>query len=531
MRRSINCLYFCGLAVAAVLGGGCKKTAEPNVSITPNHLSNITLASGADDFDVINWGSAKSQLTLTHEINGDVVNGKLYIFGGHDFSKRPQYWTQTPKSYVYDPITNTWSSIADLPYLPNSSGFGGVSNAGVTNDGTSVYLAGGYICNATGTGQVFATKQVWKYNIATNSYEQLPDLPRALGAAQLKFLNGKLHFMGGADLSRNDVNSHFVLDLNNLSAGWKTAASLPSAINQSGSAVLNGKIYVVGGARGNNSSIVAQKTLQVYDEVTNKWTLLAPMTTARSHIASTVITVGNRILVLGGETSYGVTSKLVSAYSPANNTWAELSPLPSSRSGGVAGYINGQIYYTGGNFLTNNYKGGPIITTGTTTVLNPSDDAFTRDGTYNNTNYGADSILIIKGSKSSGYSRASYIKFSIAGITNASNAKLRLFGFNADNTTSVTLSCYALTNNDWAENVLTFANAPTAQTTTFAVANVNNERKYIEFDVTELVKNQLISNNTSISLTIKDAANKNATINLNSKEASDNKPQLVIISN
>jgi N-acetylneuraminic acid mutarotase len=362
------------IAFSALLQS-CKKNVEQLI-VTNNEAIMATktsvLAIQNDDFSEISWSIAKSQPTSTHEVNGEVVNNKLYIFGGHDYTKRPNTWSQTKRSYVYDPVANVWSAIADLPHLPNGANFGGVTNEGLTNDGTYIYFAGGYICNANGTGQVFGTKQVWKYNTITNTYEQLPNLPRALGVGQLKYLNGKLHFMGGADLSRNDVSAHYVLDLNNLASGWKTAAPLLLAVNQASSAVLDGKIYVVGGARGHDAASIAQKALQVYDENTNKWQRLADIPISRDHIASSVIVTGNHILVLGGETSYNITSKLVSAYATATNIWAELTQMPAARSGGVAALLNNNIYYTGGNFSINNYKGVPVLS-GTTVVLSLTD--------------------------------------------------------------------------------------------------------------------------------------------------------------
>jgi N-acetylneuraminic acid mutarotase len=419
MNKSYMPKLLTALAFASsALLHGCKKNSEQLSTMSKEDVmaaKTSVFATQSEDFSEISWGNAKSQPTPTHEINGEVVNNKLYIFGGHDYIKRPNVWSQTKRSYVYDPTTNVWSAIADLPHLPSGANFGGVTNEGITNDGTFIYFAGGYICNANGTGQVFGTKQVWKYSTLTNSYEKLPDLPRALGVGQLKYLNGKLHFMGGADLSRNDVSAHYVLDLNNLTIGWKTAAPLLVPVNQAGSAVFGGKIYVVGGARGHDAAGVAQKTLQVYDETTNKWQKLADMPTARDHIASSVIVVGNRIIVLGGESSYNVTSKLVSAYTPSSNTWVELTQMQAARSGGVAALLNNNLYYSGGNFSTNNYKGAPVLS-GTSVVLTPTDDAYVRDGAYSITNYGRDTTLNIKSSSASGYTRSVYLKFSLASV-------------------------------------------------------------------------------------------------------------------
>ena len=234
----------------------------------------------------------------------------------------------------FNPVTNTWSAIADLPQTPNGANFGGVTHAGITTDGTNIYIAGGYTSNAAGTGQIFGTKQVWKYIISQNSYVKLPDLPISIAAGQLEYLNGKLHYIGGTNAARTqDLGNHYVLDLNNLSLGWKTLAPLPNPRNHAGSAVYAGKIYFFGGQHGQDAKLVTQKDVHVYDPVTNTWKKLADLpvpsgATGRGHISSGVTVFNNRIIVLGGETVHETSINMVSAYYPASNSWINLTPPP-----------------------------------------------------------------------------------------------------------------------------------------------------------------------------------------------------------
>ena len=78
------------------------------------------------EFVNINWGTATSQPYNVNEAQGEVVNGKLYSFGG--FDSRKSCCTPTKRAYVYNPVANTWSAIADLPYIPNGANFGGVTH-------------------------------------------------------------------------------------------------------------------------------------------------------------------------------------------------------------------------------------------------------------------------------------------------------------------------------------------------------------------------------------------------------------------
>ena len=188
----------------------------------------LQLQLAAQDFTNISWGTATSQPYAVSEAQGKVVNEKLYSFGG--FDSRKSTFTPTKRAYVYDPETNTWSAIADLPHTPNGDDYGGVTHAGITTHGTDIYIAGGYTSNTAGTGQIFGTKQVWKYIISQNVYTQLPDLPINVAAGQLEYLDGKLHYIAGPNSARTlDLGNHYVLNMNNLSGCWAKLAPLTNS--------------------------------------------------------------------------------------------------------------------------------------------------------------------------------------------------------------------------------------------------------------------------------------------------------------
>ncbi|MBE9586949.1 DNRLRE domain-containing protein [Mucilaginibacter sp. JRF] len=496
----------------------CSKEQQQNLPTEQSAVyAPINVNSSLDEFSLLTWGTAKAQPIATHEIQGELVNGKLYIFGGFDVNKRPQ-WTPTKRAYVYDPIADTWASIKSMPHEPFGSNFGGGTHVATATDETDIYLAGGYTSNANGTGQIFGTKQVWKYSVATNNYTRMPDLPLELAAGQLRYLNGKLHYIGGAKLSRTDTKMHLALDLNNPGAGWVTLASLNNAVNHPGGVVYNGKIYIMGGSHGQNEASVPQKTLQVYDEQTDSWTNLADMPVALDHILSTAVVYGNRIIVLGGQTAHNTPGKQVLAYEPETNKWTILSPMRAAKSAGVAAVINGNIYYTGGNFSAINYKGVPVINTPATELL-PMADAFVRNGSFGSVNYGSDTLLIIKGSTVSNYYRSAYLKFSLADISRINSATLSVYARNTDNTSSLTLSAFGIDDDSWTENGLTFANAPQATSSALSIASVNNQFNRIDFDVTAFVQSQFAGDKL-VSFALRDAANKNLTVQLNSKENS-----------
>ncbi|QMU27338.1 Kelch repeat-containing protein [Adhaeribacter radiodurans] len=311
------------------------------------------------------WETAASQPYVVNEAQGETVNNKLYNFGGFDSQKSG--FTPTSRAYVYDPNLNKWTALAPLPPM-NGTKYGGVTHTGITTDGTDIYFAGGYTSNLAGTGQIFGTKEVWKYIVAENRYERLLDLPIVVAAGQLEYVNGWLHHIGGTNQARTvDLNNHYALNLDDQSAGWKLLAPLPNPRQHAGSAVYEGKIYYIGGQTGHDKNLITQKKVHAYDPVTNQWTEKADLqvpagSSGRGHISSAVLVAGNQILVLAGETVHSSgQSNLVSAYNPNTNTWGNLAPLPKARFSGVAALLNNCIYYSGGSRTNITFKSSPVL--------------------------------------------------------------------------------------------------------------------------------------------------------------------------
>src|SRR6185312_3897206 len=173
-----------------------------------------------------------------------------------------------------------------------------LTHAGVAVVGHDIYFAGGYIgIGATGYNQQFGTTNIWKYNVDTNTYTSVVALPKAVSAGGLVLLNNELHYVGGNNNSRQDIGDHYVLDLNNIAAGWKTATSMPHGRSHFGLVTLDGKIYAVGGQFGNDANSVTQNYVEVWDPANpGVWTELAPLPTKISHFASAVIVSGDRII-------------------------------------------------------------------------------------------------------------------------------------------------------------------------------------------------------------------------------------------
>ncbi|WKN31500.1 PKD domain-containing protein [Porifericola rhodea] len=321
--------------------------------------------------ETISWSNAKAQDFGNSEGQSVVVGGKLYSFSGFDIEKKP-YYTPTERAYAYDPKGDSWSLLKAMPKMHPNSAHGGVTHAGFTTDGTDIYFVGGYAASSNGIGQIFGTKYGYKYNVANDTYERLPDLPHDRSAGTLEYINGKLYWVGGTNLARNQEQSDLlVLDLSNLSAGWKylTSSPLPNPRNHIGSAVLNGKLYIVGGQHKQDGELTTQDDVHMYDPQTDKWTKVTDLpdinevpdnlTPGKGHITGSTFAYDGKIFVLGGEYKFlGPYSKAVLAYDPENDEWTRYTDMPASRASGIAGVVDGVLYYSTGKNASTTFKAG-----------------------------------------------------------------------------------------------------------------------------------------------------------------------------
>ncbi|CAA9304675.1 MAG: FIG00580138: hypothetical protein, partial [uncultured Chloroflexia bacterium] len=158
-------------------------------------------APATTDFTQINWSSIASYPTDLGEAQGAAVEGKLYVFGGYP----PPCCTPTTKAHVYDPTANSWSRIADLPI--------GLTHAGNAVEGKNIYFAGGFEALSGGGRKIGSTK-VYKYNVDTNAYTAMPNLPAKRAGGGLVVRGRELHYFSGmTEDAVADVGDHWALSL------------------------------------------------------------------------------------------------------------------------------------------------------------------------------------------------------------------------------------------------------------------------------------------------------------------------------
>ena len=285
-----------------------------------------------EPIDPCAWnGLANSSLSKV-EAQSAKVNGKLYVLAGFLAGLKI-----TGATEIYDPATNQWSTGAPMP-TP-------VTHMGAAVIGDEIWIVAGFVGNHPGV----ATDKVQVYNTTTNTWRAGPALPNPRGSGAAVYNNGQLHFFGGLLPDRKtDVGEHYILDMNNITAGWQAAAPMPNPRNHLSGASVGGLVYAIGGQYGHDAGVSDQKFLDAYDPATNTWTRLADLPSARSHFEPGTMVHNDKIIIVGGRRGNNFFFDDITEYDPQTNTWTERCPLPSKLLAPAAKVFGNQIIVANG---------------------------------------------------------------------------------------------------------------------------------------------------------------------------------------
>ena len=254
-----------------------------------------------------------------------------------------------PKTFgadVYDPASDTWEQLPDMPRP--------ITHAGTVADDTNIYFAGGVVGSDDPKGEsqkIPATTEVWRFDAESEVWSVMPPLPEPRGAGALALLDDTLHFFGGTGEDRfQEVGDHWALALEG-DEGWYELAPLPFPANHLAGVTIDGFIYAVGGQTGHNETLQTQNRVQVYDPEFDGWFEVEPLPRSLGHIGNATFELDGYIYVVGGEVAYGRSSNKVFVYDPSVDLWEEATPFPSPEHSLLGGVVGGELVVTGGSAL------------------------------------------------------------------------------------------------------------------------------------------------------------------------------------
>jgi len=217
-------------------------------------------------------------------------------------------------------------------------------------EGMTVGGVGKVIITAYGASSTGDTNLTRLYDITTDSWSlgSPAPLPARSEAAYGDTTHaGFLYVIGGgnsggvlSDLQRYDP----VTDT------WTTLASMATARAGAVAAVVDSNIFVIGGrlsASGPCNGGPYLATVEKYDVDTNTWSAVASLPSPRSDLAA--VAHGGKVFVFGGCTGTGAVTSEVDMYDPATDTWTTgLAPMLTARASLVAGHSGQRVYAIGG---------------------------------------------------------------------------------------------------------------------------------------------------------------------------------------
>ena len=288
----------------------------------------------------------------THRIGFStaVVDGKIYLIGGTLFENRKGPFGMSLVE-VYDPETNTWQRLGDMP-----TARAGAEIAVV--DG-KIYVMGGY-AGKDNRGENFKfLKVVEMYDPQTDTWVRRQDLSILRMQFGIGVVAGKIYAIGGylhpwdrkpGAPGRLDLAEVY----DPVSDTWAKRAKMPTRRDGMRTAVIDDTLYAIGGAGwppvGAGGPYLG--TIEAYEPRINRWTKRPDMPNLRAGFSTIVI--ANKIYLIGGfdvragGVGRGQRLASIEVYDPIIEKWWLIPTAPTlSLSSTVA--VNGKIYAFGGS--------------------------------------------------------------------------------------------------------------------------------------------------------------------------------------
>ena len=248
--------------------------------------------------------------------SADIIGGKVYSVGGIDSSG-----TTTSHGYVYDPVQNTWTSIAAMPAVREKPGVAAMNG--------KLYVTGGW--DASGTTPVAETDV---YDPSANSWSTVSPNPQPTAAPGVAAANGKIYFVGGC-LDAQCTPSTTVEVYDPATDSWRSAAPYPQPVSWESCGAITGKVYCAGGLAGRTT----YSNGYVYDPGSDSWSPIASMPI---DLWGSAYGAANGLLVVSsGVTAGGSTlTNQGYAYDPTDDSWTAIpnAQFPRVRGGGSCGF-------------------------------------------------------------------------------------------------------------------------------------------------------------------------------------------------
>jgi len=279
---------------------------------------------GSSNAQTIVW---KELASLPEAYNGGeavTLNNEIYFVAGRTKTTR-----SVPSFYKFNPKTNTWTKLADIPKPATNFALAAI-------EGKIYAIGGDQFQNANR-----------EYDPKTNSWKLLKPMPTARQHINCGVYENKIFIAGGLTSWENITKKHEVYDV--LSNSWSEKAAIPSLRNNASVVSLDSLMYVFGGAGTRDNIWGDVWTVETYNMNSDAWEQKNDL--PQLLFGSGVTVVNNEIIVLGGQTredSIEDATTKVFIYKAKSDQWIETTPLPIKNVFFGCTSIDNKIYVIGG---------------------------------------------------------------------------------------------------------------------------------------------------------------------------------------
>ena len=292
-----------------------------------------------------------------------VVDGKVYLIGGTRFEHEqgvlrepgPGIWRGPfgmSLMEVYDPETNTWQRLADMPTARAEPMTAVVAG--------KIYVLAGYVGKDNQGVNLKFLKAVEMYDPQTDTWVRKQDMPTPRIEFGTSVVAGKIYAIGGRVHPRDKPGGSWRLALVEVydpaTDTWTKRAKMPTRRTNVKAAVIQDVIYAIGGAGwpqvGNHGGPFLG-TIEVYEPRINRWTKKPDMPNLRR--VSSMVVIDDKIYLIGGNAvqaggaAVGERLASIEVYEPVIKRWRLILTAPTLQLPFSVAAVNGKIYIFGGD--------------------------------------------------------------------------------------------------------------------------------------------------------------------------------------
>ena len=188
------------------------------------------------------------------------------------------------------------------------------------------------------------------YDPASDTWNHITDIPKPGVWQAAVLLEDRIYVIGGAATEPEFPYTDSTLQIYDLLTDtWSMGADILTPRAGHSAVVLNGKIYALGGQQGKSAGYLGIDAVEEYDPETDSWAKVASMIFPRKHHES--VSLDAKIHVFGGGSDlWGANLFAGEIYDPYTDSWRELSAAPTQWSACAASESNGKMFIGGGSF-------------------------------------------------------------------------------------------------------------------------------------------------------------------------------------